>query len=278
LNNPLIYTDPSGEFFWLIATAAAYTLFFTDVGYDIQKFISPIAVKFEVHPFASDERFFGAKTSVGIPQISSVAYRWEWSANYYTRFYDTGWKGWETTKGEEFSLLNGLYSASYTDYTMHRMEDFNQTVLRLKWGGPGLNASYYNDYIHHDKFKFFRKLTPNRIITKGDDKQDRWRTAATHIQVGPLSWGMKVITGDPGPDGYRETYEDENGQKYYKSWGDYDPGKYSHGIQYFGIGPLRIGHNSEGDRNHFQNKIGHKPNNIPFFPKVPRKPRWYWFW
>jgi hypothetical protein len=109
--------------------------------------------------------------------------------------------------------------------------------------------------------------------------QDRWRTAAAHIQIGPLSFGNKIITGDPGPYDERETYEDENGQKYYKPWGDYDPGKYSHGIFYVGIGPLRIGRNSERIRNYWQNEYAHKPQGIPFFPVIPgKKPRWYWFW
>ncbi|MDR2916030.1 MAG: hypothetical protein LBV74_14595 [Tannerella sp.] len=279
LNNPLLYTDPTGEIAGLAAAAGIYTLFFTDFGYDVQKLVSPVAVKFEVHPFSSDERFFGVKTSVGLPQILPAAYRWEWGASYYTKFYDTGWQGWQTTYGEEFSLLGGLYSASYTDYKMHGMEDFNQTVLRLRFGVPGLSASYYNDYIHQDKFKFFRKMTPDRIITRGDDKQDRWRTAAAHFQLGPIAVGMKVITGDPGPDGYRNIQEYENGQKYYDRNGEYDPGKYSEGILYVGIGPVRIGRNSEKIRNYFQNERAHIPNNIPIFPMIPgKKPRWYWFW
>ncbi|MDR2914051.1 MAG: hypothetical protein LBV74_04350 [Tannerella sp.] len=273
-----MYTDPDGEFALLAAAAAIYTLFFTDFGYDVQKYVLPVAVKFEVHPFSSDERFFGVKTSVGLPQILPASYRWEWGASYYTKFYDTGWQGWQTTYGEEFSLLFGRYSASFTDYTMHGMEDFNQTVLKLRFGGPGLSASYYNDYIHRDKFKFFRKMTPNRIISKGDDMQDRWRTAAFHIQLGPFSFGTKIITGDPGPYGERKEYT-VDGQRYYDKNGEYDPGKYSEGIFYIGVGPFRIGRNSEEIRNYFQNEWAHKPNNIPFFPMIPGKnPRWYWFW
>jgi hypothetical protein len=89
---------------------------------------------------------------------------------------------------------------------------------------------------------------------------------------------MKVITGDPGPDGGRKTYT-VDGQEYYDINGEYDPGKYSHGIFYVGVGPLRIGRNSESIRNYWQNEYAHKPNNIPFFPVIPgKKPRWYWFW
>ena len=279
LNNPLIYTDPDGELWWLIA-AAVYTLFFTDFGYDLQKAISPVAIKLEVHPFGSDEKYYGAKTSIGVPHVSPVSYRWEWGANYYTKLYNTGWEGWETTKGQEYGLVFDIYQASYTNHTMHGMDDFDQTVLHLKWGVPGLNGNYYNDYIHEDKFKFWRKIAPDHIVTRGDDKQDRWRTAAAHFQVGPLSFGTKIITGDPGPYGFRTEYE-VNGQKYYgpSEDGVYDPSKYSEGIVYVGIGPFRIGRNSEANRQYWQNKYAHKPLGIPYFPKVPGKSkRWYWFW
>jgi len=281
-NNPLIYTDPDGEFWWLIAAAAAYTLFFTDSGYDVQKYISPVAVKFEVHPFGTHERFFGVKTSVGVPQIFPVSYRWEWGANYCTRFYDTGWKGWETTYGEEFGLF-GLYTAGYTNYKTHGFPDgdFNQTLVSLKIGVPGLSVRYTNDYINpsDNMLNFARKITPDRIITKGDDKHDRWRTAAFHVQVGPVSRGMKVITGDPGPWDDRYVLEDENGQKYYAPHGKYDPLKYSNGILYWGIGPLRFGTDSEQNRHKWQNVKAHDRFDIPHFPMVPgRYKRRYWFW
>jgi hypothetical protein len=277
-----MYTDPDGEIWWIIAAAAVYTVFFTDFGYDLQKAISPAAVKFEVHPFGTHERYFGVKTSIGVPQALPVSYRWEWGANYYTRFYDTGWKGWETTYGEEFGLL-GIYTAGFTNYTTHGFPDgdFDQTVLRLKIGVPGLSGSYYNDYINpaNSLLAFCRNISPDRIVTKGDAMEDRWRTAAAHVQVGPFSWGTKMITGDPGSRRNRETYEDENGQKYYKAYGKYDPIKYSNGIVYWGIGPFRFGSDSEANRHKWQNENAHKSLGIPFFPMKPgRSKRFYFFW
>jgi uncharacterized protein RhaS with RHS repeats len=39
LNNPLIYTDPDGEIVWWII----YGVFFTEPGYEIQKYLLPFA-------------------------------------------------------------------------------------------------------------------------------------------------------------------------------------------------------------------------------------------
>ena len=176
----------------------------------------------------------------------------------------------------------GLYTAGFTDYKTHGFPDgdFNQTILRLKIGVPGLSGSYFNDYINpaDNMLNFARKITPDRIITKGDERHDRWRTAAAHVQVGPFSWGIKMITGDPGPYKDRQTYE-EDGQEYYKSWGKYDPTKYSNGIQYWGIGPLRFGTDSKQNRHNWQNVKAHDRFDIPHFPMVQgRTKRRYWFW
>ena len=308
LNNPLSYTDPSGEKWWKWLLGAAFiidpistftagistiagavttvdasfggvpsatyfmTFPFSNQGYEVQKYISPIAIKPDFQ-FNSETRGIGIDVSVGIPKITAASYRWDWGATYYSKFYDTGWSGWETRKGQEWGI-GGYYSASFTEHTMHGMKDFNQTVFRLMFGGPIINAMYYNDHIDEETFGIFRDVTPNSIL-KRDTKEDRWRTNSARVNFGPLQFGLDIITGDPGPDGYRRTYT-VDGQEYYESWGDYNPSKYSHGIFYGGIGPFKIGRNSEGIRDYFQNQFAHKPRGIPFFPKLPRPGRWFW--
>jgi hypothetical protein len=97
------------------------------------------------------------------------------------------------------------------------------------------------------------------------------------VQAGPFSFGTKIITGDPGPHGKRPTYE-ENGQEYYAAYGKYDPIKYSNGIRYFGVGPFRLGYDSEDIRHYWQNEKARAPNGIPFFPRKKRDGRFYFFW
>ena len=71
-NNPLIYTDPTGEIFDPISTIF---LFFTDAGYKIQKWISPVAVKGSFLPFGSNKAGIGIDASIGIPQVTPISYR-----------------------------------------------------------------------------------------------------------------------------------------------------------------------------------------------------------
>lgn len=65
LNNPLRYTDPSGDFLlWL---------FLTDSGYNFQKFISPIAFHVDIN-WENEQKSLGYDYSYGIPQLSPISY------------------------------------------------------------------------------------------------------------------------------------------------------------------------------------------------------------
>ncbi|GHU73072.1 hypothetical protein FACS189413_17050 [Bacteroidia bacterium] len=97
LNNPFRYTDPNGEFWWL-AAAAVYFLFFTDAGYQLQKYVSPIAIHIDVK-FGTHQQGLGFDIGVGVPKLFPWAPWAEYGATYYWKNYGD-YQGWETRQGK----------------------------------------------------------------------------------------------------------------------------------------------------------------------------------
>jgi hypothetical protein len=62
-NRPVDMVDPDGKWVHIVA-GAVVALFTTDVGYDIQKFISPVAAKLDLK-FGSHQNGIGLDVSVG---------------------------------------------------------------------------------------------------------------------------------------------------------------------------------------------------------------------
>jgi hypothetical protein len=100
------------------------------------------------------------------------------------------------------------------------------------------------------------------------DHGDRFRTAAARIKAGPLSIGINLFTGDPGREGgingVRQTDVINGHETYVIGKNGEDPDKYRAGVFYVGIGSLKVGWNSEGIRNCFQNKLIHEPGGYPY--------------
>jgi len=102
--NPMKYTDPSGENPFLIA-AAVYLIFFTETGYDLQKFVSPVALHVDVN-LGTHKRGIGIDASVGVPQTFWVSARVHGGVSYNWKNYDVP-AGWETRYGAEVGLTPG---------------------------------------------------------------------------------------------------------------------------------------------------------------------------
>ena len=271
LNNPMVYTDPSGESI-LLTAAIIYGLFFTDLGYEFQKMFSPVAVKVSPH-FGSERAGISADVSLGMPKILPVAYRWHYGASYYTKYYDNSYSGWETRKGSEVSLLAGSMSLSTTHFDMEG-EKFDQTTSRLHMGLTSvLGFSYENDYfnpkVEDDEFvvragRWMSRTFGVEIANNPDS--DKYRTANVRVGLyGVLEAGVRLYTGDPGPDGYRNIYTSVGGQDYYGPTDGYDPDEYRAGIFYIGVAGFRFGKNSESIRHKYQNVRAHHPHEIPYF-------------
>ena len=296
LNNPLIYTDPTGEKWWhwalsdvlsggflsstaLVTAEFAFTTFattgmtayamqfpFTETGYEIQKAISPVAVKFS-YGFGSTNHF-GVDVSLGMSGAPS--YRWHCGASYYFGGNAYGnYNGWETRTGAEFRVLP-LVSISGTKF---RAGEFSQITNKITIGDAHSNISYENDFM----WGFNAVLGRYKA-----DHGDRFRTAAARIKAGPLSIGINLFTGDPGREeginGVRQTEVINGHETYVIGKNGEDPDKYRAGVFYIGIGSLKVGWNSEGIRNCFQNKLIHEPGGYPYFKVLDIEPRFFFYY
>jgi hypothetical protein len=277
LNNPLIYTDPDGENPLLIALGI-YCLFFTDFGYELQKLVSPLAVKIDVR-LGGNQAGVGIDASVGVPQAFPLSYRVHGGATYFWKNEDmlgNNMSGWETRYGAEWGIsgyMFGLpYAITYSGTTFNSNWSGKQTTNRFMVGNPLVNAKYENDMAPG------KALSWVPLVPKGDG--DRYRTAAAQINFGPLGIGTNMITGDAGPDrDNRDNWKYINGHKTYVAYDEYDPNQYRMGVFYLRVGPLRFGRNSENIRKVLQNQFAHDfmtGGRTKWFEVLDLKPRWWW--
>jgi RHS repeat-associated protein len=263
-NNPMKYTDPSGDFvFTALAITGTILLYTTEQGYEIQKYLSPVAVQLDLKT-GTHQRGIGINVSVGMPQASPiVGARAHGGATYYTR-NNQGPKGWEYRYGYELSAPGGLLVVGSTYYShQHGGGEFKQRVGHMRIGLPLLNVKYHNDW-------FFD--LPN------GDSGDRWRTAAFRLDVLGIEIGVNMQTGDPGrKNNDRSRYRDENGQEYYQiNENGSDPDKYRMGVGYIGIGGLiRFGNDKESRRDYIQNQVVHNATGDPYFNVINQPNRNY---
>ena len=300
LNNPLIYTDPTGEKWWhwaladvlsggfltstllvstefVVTTAVttgmtAYSMNFpnTEDGYELQKMISPIAIKFD-YGFGS-RNHLGVDVSLGM--TGPLSYRWQCGASYYFSNNVYGnYKGWETRTGSEYCLYGiGSYSG-----TKFKSGEYSQITNKITLGDRFTNVSYENDFM----------FDIGGLGRYNADNGDRWRTAAVKLNFGPMEIGLNMFTGDPGLDGdERENapgeYYDGNGSlHYYYTQLDALNADQRAGVLYVGFGNLRIGRNSERIRHTFQNRFAHDGlthGRTLWFLPLDIEPSWYFYY
>ena len=267
-NNPLKYTDPDGEN-PLLFIAKAYFLFFTETGYELQKYLNFAAFHFDVH-LSTEQMGIGFDVSVGVPKAAYLSYRAHFGSTYYWKHYDNSFKGLEMRYGGEwtaFSVLN--YSG-----TAFKSGETSQTTKAITLGGPYANIRYENDYMF-DLGKYFPGVPD-------DDHGDRYRTAAARIKLGAATVGVNLFTGDPGH--YWDDRKVFNGPDYnnrdtyvINDAGD-NPDQYRSGVFYVGLGSIKLGWNSEGIRHCFQNIVAHDwidQGGSPYFKVLNIRPRFY---
>jgi hypothetical protein len=272
LNNPFKYTDPSGE--WLLTATAASIYpplaipafifeYCTPWGYDLQKYLEPIAVKIQL-PFGSDQRGIGFQVSLGAPKMLPVNVRVNFGAGYYFKNYDlpAGWQanyGWKAGVGDLFTIGETYYDSPGSKY--------DQKTAFVELGIPGFNLKYENDY----------------IFPGIGDEQDRYRTAAVELNIYGFTLGVNLMTGDPGnkfDESRYIVYNKKSGQSYYTKNKDVnngcDPDELRAGVMYIGYGPLRVGWNSEAIRDFWQNHVVHGLGGLPWYKvmDIPDKPFW----
>ena len=126
-----MYSDPDGENPLLIA-AAVYFLFFTETRYEVQKYVSPVAVNIDFR-WGTHQQGIGFNVSYGIPKSLPYAIQWEQGSSYYWKNYGD-YRGYEHRKGSEQSIL-GVYHRGKTHY---ETEEFTQTVGKKSFGIPSI--------------------------------------------------------------------------------------------------------------------------------------------
>jgi hypothetical protein len=261
------YTDPDGEFWWMIPVGI-YLLFFTDPGYEIQKFLLPIAFKVTIQD-GPDRSSIGFDTSVGMPQMFK-GYRNEYGKSYIFKDFN-GYSGAETRKGKEWSSGYMGYFVKFQHMSYDRVgEKYDQDRDRLTVGLiPGLlTAEFENDANIHDWLNI-----PGMPEHKTSDK---YLTAQVKLNCFGLQTGLILFTGSTDEamvDDVTGNYIDDPDIP-----GISDVDDYRAGILYCGIGPLKFGINSEKIRNATQNFL-HRIMGWPTFRVMPGPNKFFWeFW
>jgi len=237
LNNPFRYTDPDGEIAWLVAIVAGYFVFGTDAGYQLQKYVSPVAVQIDFK-WGTHQKGLGINAGIGLPKAFSPVAPWvDAGATYYWTSYGD-YKGWEYRLGAEVTLF-GCFTYGQTQYWAG---EYTQRVGYLKFGIPGnVGVDIYNDAF--------------------GDGGDRFRTSRVRLNSNPFYIENVLFTGDPGLKS-KDRRTDDNNEYIINPNNPYaDPDRYRHGILSLGIGPLSIGYDSEKIRHNIQTFI----HSLPFF-------------
>lgn len=270
LNNPLIYTDPDGNSF-VDAALIFYLVYCTDFGYEFQKFNEAFAFHIDLH-LSSQQIGIGFDISFGVPKKYGISYRSNLGATYYWRYFDNSYSGFEFRLGGEWCVKGCIGFSGTTFYQGQNKQTTNTIILGTYW----CDFRYENDYMFN-----FGKYIP---LVPAADNGDRYRSAAARFRLTALSIGVNIFTGDPGFDhDSRRTFEDPEAggrETYTISANGDNPDEYRVGLLYVGLGPFKIGVNSEQIRSFFQNRFAHDflcMKDSPYF-KVLDRPRQTYFY
>lgn len=273
-NNPLVYSDPNGEFV-VGAVAAIGILLFTQPGYELQKLVSPIAIHIGVH-FGTHQNGIGFDVSFGIPQAFPLSFRGHFGKTLYFNTL-AGKSGVETRVGSEVAFSTYIwgfpFAISYSGTTFSGMGYPDQTTHTISIGNPMFSAYYEND----TNLELFGAFNPS--VPAGDTYADEYRTASAGFRLfGHINVGMTLHTG--GDWKGLETGSGTKDDPFVKDGGTVNDPSMRHGILYVGVGPLRIGADTEGIRHGFQNVFAHDVLNggkygseYPYFKTLDKKTR-----
>ena len=292
LNNPLQYVDPSGEKlkWWqnlliglgldfltggavstaasLLGTSVAFSS--TNIGYEMQKLVSPVAFKFS-YGFGS-RNHIGFDASFGPGGI--LDYRWHGGVSYY--FGDNAYgkyNGWEFRDGAEIRLY-GVASISGTRFTAG---EYSQVINKITLGDAFTNGTYENDQL----FGIGKVLGIYNA-----DGGDRWRSAAVQFNFGIFSANLNMFTGDPGVSDVIRYANPEiilwNDGKEHNAYSQLDANNANQraGVLSFGTGAFRLGYNSESIRHVFQNRFAHDyltGGRAFWFKVLDISSTWFWY-
>jgi RHS repeat-associated protein len=244
-NNPVMYQDPDGE--WILPVLG---LLLTDVGYDIQKYVSPVALHVDIDLPGGGSQGVGIKTSVGVPQIAPLHARVHGGIGYYEYDDHLGGSersGFQTTHGFEAGFnIAGAYQVTYGQTFYNSPGDkFDQKTGHFVVGNPLLNFKLENDFF--------------------GDKGDKYRSGAGEINAFGIGVGFSLFTGDPG-SGPFNINPSQGPFGTYIAGSNSNPDEYRAGGFYLKTPFGRFGKNSENSRAFVQNLFIHQYiTSSPYF-------------
>lgn len=199
---------------------------------EVAEYIFPIVPSFDFSS-GTHGNSLGVSVSIGIPKIFPLSVRKEFSVS--TNSPNQG-SQLQSTNSTDITVLGGI-SWKQTKYNSGPT---SQTTAEIKVGTPIYNVSTSND-----------------LGEMGGDGGDRFRTASGNLHVLSVDFGFRLQTEDPGliSDDRRKYLGDDFGPNgTYITTPKPDDRQ---GIVYLGIGVLKIGSDSEKNRNFIQNKVVH---------------------
>ena len=289
LNNPLKYTDPSGEFIFAIAAfivvggydlltnnwqgwegsgkkavmAGVMTAIFGPTVADAGKYLGRELLKYSATTLISNN-----SPSLNIPISDNLSFSISPAVIYGSSQIGVGINGSLNFNYDNFHMSVG---GSLTRYGLNfgnaKKEARYYWAVGYDDGTSGIwySSSYYKSGHTSQNIGAIGYRYKDFSITYQNDYMfglpadggDRYRTAALQFSYKDFSVGVNLFTGDPGLDEKSRITEMIGGHKTYVSNGDDNPDEFRAGILYFGYKNYRTGWNSEQIRNIAQNKIAH---------------------
>ena len=295
MNNPLKYTDPTGNFLTgieLVSNIVAPIINLAQGNYNgnFGKFLLDVGIGIvngaiaEVNPLdwnmggglraGASLSFFSGTDGVGFSvQVGASLGVGDWrfaSVSVGVNVSTTGFGTNDIDISGVATVGVGLYKQSLGGNKRGAMFQSNWYFTQ---NGTSQRTGSLNAYFGSFGGKQGSLAYENDFLTPWGpgDSGDRYRSAALRFQSGDFETGFNLFTGDPGPTP-RGRIPGEKIETY-KELGE----QYREGIFYVGYKGYRAGVNSEGVRNIIQNKVAHGNGKLfPIFQVTDTKPALYY--
>lgn len=221
---------------------------FDSVGKEAAKYILQIVPSIN-YKTGSDGSSVGVSFSIGLSKYLPISYRKDLNVTYNFSDWITDKPQLETIATQEVSYVSGFVNIASKQI---RSGSTSQTIDGIQIGGPGLNVRTTNDWIPASVAK---ALDPMGILPENSgDRGDRFRNASGEVNLGPLSVGFRLHTVAPGlsPAQSLLNTDPSKGPN-----GTYTgpANDFRDGVGFVGLGPLKMGYNSESNRDGIQNTL-----------------------
>ena len=300
LNNPLVYTDPSGEFIWYPIIGGAINTALQYAQGNIDSF-EGAAMAFGQGAIGGLmaagggasllETALGSASSafpgVNLPVGNNLTFHLSPMA-----FMGTGQIGFGANIGASYREGNHTFSmgVSFRDFGRNfgpsgkSFEAVLSGGYKFDDGTTKFSAHYSRFFSGETKQSMFRVKFGGKDWSLSIENDwspikgyDRFRTHGMELTVGDFSAGLMMYTGDPGPSGYRRIIRgDGYGPK--GSYNGVNANKYNTGVWYLGYKNYRFGRQSDRIRQSTQDPFHNFIGSSRFQLQHDKITSWYpWY-